>query len=153
IVLGRIGVGRFDSATTVSWSDLSPVAPRPLREPIAAAEIRPGRWVDVGITDRASGLRLSPALAPLAKLDASIPGARAGCLSRSGIAIGAPRPCTPDAASAGGVDVHDVMETDAIAGATFVDGAGHAHSVVAFRTPDGIVSLRDEAGRSAKTLP
>jgi hypothetical protein len=152
IVSGRLGVGRFDSATTVPWSDLSPVAPRPLREPIASAEISPGRYVDVGVTDRASGLRLSATLAPLAKLDAPIPWPRAGCLSRSGIAVGAARPCAAGEAVAP-VDVRDVAETDAVAGAAVVDGTGHVHSIVAFRTPDGAVTLRDEAGHSTRTSP
>ena len=150
IAIGRVRGGKFVSTRETSWPELSSVAPSPLREPLAEVTIGTGRYVDVGLTDRESGFRLSPQLSKVARLDAPIPWARAGCLSRAGTALGATRPCARDAERV--VDVHDVTGTDAVAGASVVGRDGRARAIVAFRSPrDGTGELRDDAGLMART--
>jgi hypothetical protein len=148
IQLARVRRGALAPFAEASWASLSPVAPSPLREPLAGVSVVPGLGVDVGLTDRALGFRLSERLDSPRALDAPIPWARAGCLVRSGAALGRPGPCTPGGATMESLDVDDV---DAIAGTASVDREGHARSIVAFRgAGDRAVTLRDDAGHTAR---
>jgi hypothetical protein len=146
--VGRAGDGRFSVRAEAAWTSLSPVAPSPLREPIGAAALLPGGRVVVGLSDRADGVALSTSLSPLGKLDAPLPWEYVGCLTRSGIALGSPHPCT------GGpehrVDVGDAAGIDAFASGAFVDDGGKVTHVVAWRTAGTReVTLRDDAGHGA----
>lgn len=78
VFLGRIQGKRFVIQAERSWSSLSPVAPAPLREPIAAAWFRPDGTLDVGSSDRARFVRLNQALEPVATSERRIPWA-GGC--------------------------------------------------------------------------
>jgi hypothetical protein len=148
VQVGRAGDGRFSVRAEVSWTSLSPVAPSPLREPIGGAAIVPGGGVLVGISDRAEGFLLSPALAKVRTLGAPVPlGGDFGCVDRSGIALGAPKPCEPR-----GKHLDDSSLIDAFASGTFVDAEGRAISVLSTRdATTRQVTLRQ--GTTATTLP
>jgi hypothetical protein len=149
IQLGRIRQGRFVSVAEALWPSLSPVAPSPLRDPIGSAAIAPGRYVDVGITDRASGLRLGPSLDRIRKLDEILPWTGVGCLGRSGVAVGLPGPCARGERPL--LDVGEVAETDAIASGRVVNGEGQSILVAAYRErASGKAILRDDRGRTAE---
>jgi len=146
---GRIRAGRFESMATASWTVLSPVAPSPLREPIASVVVSPGRHVDVGLTDRRSGVRLSSALAAVGLLDQPLPWFGVGCLARAGIGLGAPRPCMAREPTV--VSVGSVTDVDAMAGSRVVSADGRARTVVAWRErATSTVVLLDDAGRSVR---
>jgi hypothetical protein len=148
VQVGAVNGGRFSVRAEASWAALSPVAPSPLREPIGSAQIESGARVVVGLTDRASGLALSPSLEPLEKLDGSLPFGPAGCLSRSGIALAAPHPCKPGASVS--IDAATATDVDAFASGTAVDASGKVIRVVAWRdAKTREVTLRDDAGRTA----
>src|SRR5690606_4978595 len=73
ISLGRFRAGRFQPIEQQDWSDLSPVAPAPLRVPLAAVRVTPGAGLDVGSSDRARFVRLNPALSALSWAPRRIP--------------------------------------------------------------------------------
>jgi hypothetical protein len=57
--VGRLRGGSFVASSTAVLRDLSPVAPAPLREPLASVVVLSAiDRIDVGISDRARGLRL-----------------------------------------------------------------------------------------------
>jgi hypothetical protein len=147
IQLGRVRQARFVVHAEAAWPALAPIAPAPLREPIAQAEIVAGRFLTVGSTDRENGVLLSGTLARLRRLEASVPWGHGSCLVRSGTALGLPGPCERGGKTS--LDVGDVR-TDAVASGLVVNAAGTARAVVAWRAPsDGAVTLRDDAGRTA----
>jgi len=149
IQLGAVRGGRFVPSGEAAWATLSPVASAPLREPVGAVSIAPGRAISVGLTDRANGLRLSPSLSPVANLGEIVPFEHVGCLARLDRALGLPGPC--ERGETARIDLPDFTGADAIASGTWVAGEGHAHAVVAWRgAGDRVVSLRDDAGRSAR---
>lgn len=125
VAWGRLRGGRFEAAHTVEWSALSPVAPAPLREPLAGVTILPGSWpagsfVDVGLTDRASGMRLDRTLRPIKPIEGvPIPfGSRDVC-ARYAPAEGTPTfaPCSKDDPSVALAPLSqptDVVTTEAI---------------------------------------
>jgi hypothetical protein len=85
--VGRI-VGRaFAERKKALWSSLSAVAPAPLREPIASAEITGPGSLRVGITDRRDGLELSSELAVSQRFPGLLPVAGARCVTRSGLGV------------------------------------------------------------------
>src|SRR6185295_207047 len=108
---GRIRGGRFETTADAVWTALSPVAPSPLREPIASVVFSQGRHIDVGLTDRRSGVRLSSTLAEVGSLDQPVPWFGVGCLARAGVGLGTPRPCTAREAPA--VSVGSITDVDA----------------------------------------
>jgi len=70
-------------------------------------------------------------------------------LVRTSTAVGLPGPCEREDPAAGYIG--EVPLTDAVAAGIAVDAAGKERTVVAWRTPeDGAVTLRDDAGRSAR---
>jgi hypothetical protein len=79
IQAGRIDHGKFRVEKSTSWAELSEVAPRPLREPIAVASIpSPGR-LEIGISDRADGARLDGNLKLIERLSGQLPWPGGGC--------------------------------------------------------------------------
>src|SRR6185436_2847521 len=58
VLVGRLANGKFVTDVTRDWSDLAPVAPSPLREPLGTAAVLPSGAIDVALSDRASGFRL-----------------------------------------------------------------------------------------------
>jgi hypothetical protein len=149
IQLGRVRQSRFVQHAEIAWTALSSIAPSPLREPLARAEIISGHFLTVGSTDRESAWLLSSTLAPVRRLDASVPWARVGCLVRTGTALGMPAPC--ERGGTARFAVGDVPLTDAVASGVAVNAVGKARTLVAWRAPgDGAVTLRDDAGRTAR---
>jgi hypothetical protein len=85
--VGRIVSGRFAERGKLAWSELSPIAPAPLREPIATAEITAAGALRVGITDRRDGIELSGALAVTARYRALLPAPGGGCVAPSSVGL------------------------------------------------------------------
>jgi hypothetical protein len=137
-------------------SDLSPIAPAPLREPLAGVALVPradglGSWLDVGLTDRAHGVRFDATLHPTAAI-AGVPvanGVRDVCATYSG---GTAPPtlgkCAPSDAP---VDLGTIGPADAIAAGTLVSPAGAALGVVAARDPS-TGELRLRSGELSATI-
>lgn len=150
----RIAVGRFRGTTftsisAVDWAALSPIAPSPLREPLAGVSFVSGRDILVGSSDRAYTVRLTPSLELIGRLPPVLPWPSGGCspIGEVGVAgtidgcrpgDSAPRPELPE-------------RIDALASFRFVDREGRLHAVFAARAQgDSRVVLRDEARREAE---
>jgi hypothetical protein len=87
IRVGRV-VGRaFQERKRAAWSALSAVAPTPLREPIASAEITPQGALRVGLSDRKDGLELSRELSVLGRFEGLMPAPGGGCVERSSLGV------------------------------------------------------------------
>jgi hypothetical protein len=85
--VGRV-VGRaFAERKRASWSSLSAIAPAPLREPIASAEITAQGALRVGLTDRKDGLELSRDLSVVARFPGLLPAPGGGCVERSPLGL------------------------------------------------------------------
>jgi hypothetical protein len=105
--------------------------------------------LDVGITDRAAGVRFGASLEKIAELRAPIPWSGVGCLARSGVAIGSPVPCVDGDVNP--VRSANVVDVDAVAGAAVVDRAGAVRHVAVYRRrTDASLTLVDDAGRTAQ---
>jgi hypothetical protein len=136
-----------------NWSDLAPVSPTPLREPIGFATIvpRPGgsAFIDVGSSDRARSVRLNSRLELVAGLPGiAVPdGETSACAHVSNFVVTGPlASCTasdppPRAASVGG-------KYDAFASAALVTPRGEPMVVWAGREA-GVLELRDQGGHRA----
>jgi hypothetical protein len=151
IVVGRVRHRRFVPLSSLEWQAASPVAPVPLREPIATAAITTGAYIDVGLSDRGDALRLGPSLLPLSRLGAKLPwpGTEA-CLPRAGLGFsGAARSC------AGSEPVPALPklaeEVDAVAGAVVIGKNGAPRLVRAARAlGEATVVISDDRGQSAR---
>lgn len=69
IAKGRLRDGRFAPSHVAEWARLSSVAPAPMREPMAGIALLSlgfpeGSFIDVGLTDRAHGIRFDSELGP-----------------------------------------------------------------------------------------
>jgi hypothetical protein len=84
--VGRIAAHGFSERKRVAWAALSPVAPAPLREPIASVEITEQGALRVGLSDRRDGLVLSRDLAILERYEGAWP-VGGGCFWRSGLGV------------------------------------------------------------------
>lgn len=94
--VGRIVKGSFAERQRVSWSGLSPVAPSPLREPIASAEIPARGRLRVGITDRKDGVELDARLGVKSRFEGLLPVPGGGCVARAGVGLaGRLEACSP----------------------------------------------------------
>lgn len=116
--VGRISGNHFIERGSVPWSALSPVAPAPLREPIAVAEVSPSGRLRIGISDRRDGVELDGALGLVERFEGLVPAPGGGCLTRSGLGLSerAAECRTPRvAAAAGGTGA-----LDAFAGTTML---------------------------------
>jgi hypothetical protein len=122
IALGRLQRGVFRPFATRPFGELAPVAPIPLREPVASAWVPEPGVLEVGTTDRARALRLDAKLAKQKELDARLPWPGGG----------------------GGLTTAEIGDSvDAVAGATLVSKSGETRRVRARRRPDGTVELGD----------
>jgi hypothetical protein len=149
VSLGRLRDGRFETVVSRPFSALSPVAPAPLREPVASVWVKAPGTLDVGVTDRARPQRLDPRLSRLQELDGALPFPSGGCLERDGLGLASrvigctPRELAPAQPSFEG-------PIDAFAGALVVAPSGEAHWVRAGRKlSDGSVELHG-ANRSLR---
>ena len=87
--VGRVAGRAFSERKRIAWAALSAIAPAPLREPIATAEITAQGTLRVGLSDRRDGLELSRDLAVTARYDGALPGPGGGCWARSGLGFAA----------------------------------------------------------------
>lgn len=111
---GRIQRRAFVERVRVPWSALSPVAPTPLREPLASAEIMADGTLRVGSSDRRDGLTLDHELNVKERYEGLVPVPGSTCAPRRLFGLSAePVPCTARAAAAGS----DAGAVDALAGA------------------------------------
>jgi hypothetical protein len=147
----RLRGGKVLPLFSKSWTELSPVAPAPLREPIGFAAVVPTSgdaagpaFVDVGLTDRARSVRLDGTLRLLAGFSGVAVPPGTPCLRVGGLALIDPfAPCTrgdppPGAAGVGG-------QVDAFASAHLVTPSGQPTSVWAERA-HGLLEVRDDQG-------
>lgn len=148
VTLGRITAGKLAPRTEKAWSELSTVAPAPLRAPLAAVRATSG-FLDVGISDRAELLRLDPALGVASRSERALPWPNGGCspLDAAG-ALGELTACFGDTGPwsslvSGGLD--------AFAAAIAVTPSGATRRVVALRAlGTQKAMLVDDAGRRAE---
>lgn len=142
IQLGRVRAKAFVPHAEVAWASLSPIAPSPLREPIAAAGFVTARGILVGSTDRKNGLWLTPELKKKQDLrHAVLPFAGVGCVEREGVSLTGLYDCFTSSEL---LEERAIVNADAVAGAVVVDEDGKARRIKAVRSAaDGALSLDD----------
>ncbi|MRG96900.1 hypothetical protein [Polyangium spumosum] len=150
----RLREGKVFPLRSRSWSDLSPLHPSPLREPIGLAGLvsRPDAaggvafFADVGVTDRAKAMRLDAELvvvAPLSGLPVSA-GEASGCARIGAGALAGPLvPCLPGETALG---PSMAGSFDVLAAASLVTPRGTPFTVLAGRKERGAAFVRDDAG-------
>jgi len=142
VTLGELTGNRYELKRARRLSELAPVAPAPLREPFASLVLTPGGELLLGISDRASALRLDTSLGQAEPLPAvRLPWPGGGCARIDGLAI-SPRieRCTKGEAPAAEPSLHDAL--DAIAGANVTAPTGRTRLVRAGRrASDGSVVM------------
>jgi hypothetical protein len=107
--VGRVAGRSFSERKRVAWSALSPVAPAPLREPIATAEITEGGSLRLGLSDRRDGLVLSRDLTILERYDGAWP-VGSGCVLRGELGVyGRLAPCAGKASAVANVPTLDAL--------------------------------------------
>lgn len=150
----RLKGGRVLPIVSRAWSDLAPVAPAPLREPIGFATVLAPApagppLIDVGLTDRARSLRLDGDLKIVSSFGGlAVPDAEASACTRlPGLVVTGPiGPCAsgdpaPHTGSIGG-------QYDAFASARLFSARGEPYAVWAGRER-GALELRDDAGHKS----
>ena len=137
-----------------AWSELSPIAPAPLREPLGFATITHSESgqasIDLGSTDRAQSVRLDGSLALRTALKGiALPlGNGTACTATSGsILADAFEPCAPGEAPP---RLRIERGFDAMASNVVVSSRGEASLVSTTRTPDGVLTLRDDREHTAR---
>jgi hypothetical protein len=142
IMLGRLNRGKFQITASAPWAELSRISARPLREPIASAAVHAGAGLEVGLSDRADGLRLDRSLRVVERFPGRIPWPSGGCATLTATGLSAERaPCARPAASR-----EPESNIDTLAGARVVRRDGSALSVFASRRSNGQLEL-EFAGR------
>jgi hypothetical protein len=151
ILSGRVRAGKLVPNAAAAWNDLSPVAPSPLRQPLGSISIHPSGAVDVGITDRASGVRLDGKLAPTARMNARLPWPGGGCAEPGELGVRGFAPCLA------GDRVPSIPRLDqpwdALGGARIVTRSGETRIVhAARRAGEAKAELVDDRGRRAEVV-
>lgn len=149
IELGRLRDGKFVPSAAADWAELSPIAPSPLRQPLAGAAVLEGRGLLVGSSDRAHAVLLTPSLSLIERLPAMLPWPSGGCsaIGELGI-VGSIAACRRGDAV---VHVELPEHIDALASLHFLDREGREHTVFAARSQaDARVVLSDEARHHAE---
>ncbi|MFO7177107.1 MAG: FG-GAP repeat protein [Pseudomonadota bacterium] len=127
--VGRIVRGSFVAEREVPWSELSPLAASPLREPIATVEVGSAGGLTVGITDRADALELDADLRVRRRFPDRLPWGPGTCARVSGIGLVGPRvDCT-----AARLPDPEPEVLDAVASARLVERDGRVLEVTAAR--------------------
>jgi hypothetical protein len=150
IHLARVRGGRVVPQASASWSDLSPIAQSPLREPIGSVYIEPGKHIDVGVSDRAYTVRLLPTLQLLGKQGRRIPWPSGGCSRFNALVLRSEiEGCLPGDPPADAARFD--WATDAVAGARLIAPDGKRRTVRAGRIAnEANVVISDDAGQSAR---
>lgn len=147
VQIGRLRQGKFVSFAQSSWTQLSPLSRSPLREPIASAVIEPGKWLDIGSSDRLDGVRLDASFAPIQKLGRRLPWPGGGCAKIIGTSV---RPEIEACAPTDAAPLLAKMDRvgDALAGAVVMGKNGKSRTLRAQRQfNESLVILRDDGGR------
>lgn len=140
--VGRIQSGAYVPTHVAVLKDLLDVAPIPLREPLASTVIVPSQddhpgYIDVGITDRSSGLRFDARLGFQAKIGGvPFPGEDGDICARfEGTTLNAYlQPCTPlDGAPS--AQMTGPMPLDVLYDASIVNSSGTVRHVRASHNP------------------
>jgi hypothetical protein len=153
VQVGRVRAGRLLAFGTAAWAQLSPLSHAPLREPIASVWIEPGRFVDVGLTDRVDAVRLDGAFTSTQKLGRRLPWPGGGCAKVVATSI-RPEIERCSASDAPPETARMDRPADAVAGAVITTRAGAVRHVRAERFFNEAVALiKDDAGRSVKLEP
>jgi len=151
VTLGRVRQGKLQPLQRAAWADLSPIAASPWREALGFLSFAPSGAVDIGVTDRARMLRLSPELRPIATLDGiPLPSSSEALCARmqpgtffDKIVRCAPSDPAPTVQSPAAS--FDVWASGRIVG---IDGS--VRDIFAAREPpEGRLQLRDSAGKTA----
>jgi hypothetical protein len=146
VTLGRIRSDRFEAFASRGWSELAPVAPVPLREPIASAWIPTAGLLEIGSSDRQRALRLDATLQKLAALDARLPWPGGGCANLEQLAV------RPELARCAGTDAPRGKESlgdpvDALGGGLVVAADGRARVVRAGRRASDATLIVTDGGQ------
>jgi hypothetical protein len=149
IVLARIEGGKVRRLAERALAELSPIAPAPLREPIASAWISSPTTVDVGLTDRALLLRLNARLETVATFSGSLPWPGAGCAALA--ELGASAKVSSCGLTLPAADAPAEGPFDAVAGAVVVDRDGRSRLVRAGRL-NGVSTASISEGRWRSTV-
>jgi hypothetical protein len=143
VTFGQLSPAKYEPGARRELRELGPVAPVPLREPLASAWFTPDGALELGLSDRATAKRLRPGGA--VDLAARLVWPGGGCANLEHLLIApAVVPCAK-----GEPVLHDPPlrePLDAIAGAVIVSPGGHARLVRAGRrAEDGSVVVTDGA--------
>ena len=140
VTLASLTGSRYEPLRARRLAELAPVAPVPLREPLASLSLTARGELVLGITDRASALRLDASLAKAETLsDVRLPWPGGGCARLDDLFV-APRieRCTKGEPFAAEPALRDTL--DALAGASVTGRNGRARLVRAGRrASDGSV--------------
>jgi len=140
IAVGRARGGRFVTLRAAQLRDFSGIAPTPLREPLGGLAIVASRrglpYLDVGISDRARGMRLDGELRPLGVIH-GLPFATAwgdACIRLQGSTLAAAvSKCAESDPTF--MAFGESGPLDAAAMATYVSAKGAVHTIEAVRDP------------------
>lgn len=156
IMTVRLREGKVVALRSRNWSDLAPLAPVPLREPVGLAALvtRPSPegdktiFLDVGLSDRSKSVRLDGQLGVTATL-AGLPvgtGETSACVHIAQPWLAGPLvPCTPDD---GTMRLSLPSSFDAMTSASLVSSRGEGFVVMAARNERGVVDVRDDTGHA-----
>jgi hypothetical protein len=151
ILSGRVRAGQLVPNAVAAWNDLSPVAPSPLRLPLGSISIHPNGAIDVGITDRASGVRLDGKLALRARMNGRLPWPGGGCAELGELALRGFGPCLPSDSVTPNPELDQPW--DALGGARITTRNGETRIVhAARRAGEAKAELVDDRGRRAEVV-
>jgi hypothetical protein len=144
VTVGTFSDARYELVKSRRLAELAPVAPAPLREPFASVAFAARGELSIGISDRASALRLDAGLAKVEPLpDVRLPWPGGGCSRFDELAV-APRVerCTKGEPALAEPALREPL--DAIAGANVTARSGRVRLVRAGRrASDGSVAMTD----------
>ena len=144
VAVGTFTANRYELVKSRRLAELAPVAPAPLREPFASVAFTARGELSVGISDRASALRLDAGLTKAEPLsDVRLPWPGGGCSRFDELAI-APRieRCSKDESLLATPALGEPL--DAIAGANVTGRSGRVRLIRAGRrASDGSVTITD----------
>ena len=152
----RLRDGKVVPLKSRNWSDLAPLAPVPLREPIGSAALfeRPlsdgdsAVFLDVGLSDRTKAVRLDGQLAVVATMH-GLPigsGESSTCVRISHPWLSGP--LVPCIAGDSTTRMSLTGSFDAMASASLMSSKGDSFVVFAARNDRGVVEVRDDAGHA-----
>lgn len=148
LLIGRPLSGRFTALGQVGWQQLSPVAPAPLRQPIASLFVESGRVVRWGSTDRRDMVELAPNLAVVSRVAGKQPWGNLGCAERRGQGLGS---AVTDCAGTRTFEQAGTRgELDVAAGATLVTSGGSVRVLATRALGQGALQVQDGDGRLAQ---